>query len=277
MKAPKINIYSWEKENSTLKKVPWDSLQNGHSQIEFHSAKKLDSIRKQNEDYIILLAEVDKEKDLDAFSNLTNIDISILYARPEIFSKAQKLKTGKLFHAVHRFPAYPVEVLSFLQLAILFLYYHFRCVEVEREEMDWLRKIENVFEFSRAELLEKDKEIMAFQNLVEYENRLLEEQKRINEALMALQEFRDKEQKQWEAEKQAREKLVELQSGEIKEQQQILKAQENLLEFNRQKQIAYQKLLDRFEKEGTLSKEDIKKLFEEHKLLLEELSKMSSL
>ncbi len=222
---------------------------------------------------VIVVLDIDNEKQAHEAEGLVNsmpAEVAIVLLAPsQLFDQAQK-SMRKGTYLLQK-PLRRLEFFLLIEKMVLLEYYKAKTESLNQTEKEWLARVEQVFELSRKELLDRERTTMAYERLVEYEEHLLEEQRRINRALLDLQEFRDNEKLEWEKERSAREKISNLQREEMQVKDQTVKAQENLLEFNRSETAAYLRILKEFESKGTLSKQDIQELLDEHKKLLNSL------
>ncbi len=170
-------------------------------------------------------------------------------------------------------PVRKSELLVCLQKTLMLRCYKNELDARENEELVWLRRIENVFELSRNELLEKEKTNIAYEHLIEYEEALLNEQKKINFALMELHEFKDKTKAEWQKEKKARETLENMYSQELMDKDKTLAAQEQLLDYSYREKEVFRKVLDEFKREGVLPKDKIEMILKNQQSLIEKIER----
>jgi|GEM_PF-3492666 len=170
-------------------------------------------------------------------------------------------------------PVRKSELLVCLQKTLMLRCYKNELDARENEDLVWLRRIENVFELSRNELLEKEKTNIAYEHLIEYEEALLNEQKKINFALMELHEFKDKTKAEWQKEKKARETLENMYSQELMDKDKTLAAQEQLLDYSYREKEVFRKVLDEFKREGVLPKDKIEMILKNQQSLIEKIER----
>ena len=279
-KNPVCRIFWFEGGPANLENLPWADFppERFDLKIEPFSNRK-DSINKiydasKNDTILLIIYDLEKEEEIEIIHSFPERTMVFIVVSGSLMNTVKKRIHQPTRYILQR-PIRDNEFFLVIEKSIVAEYLKFKNNQLSNEEGHWLSKIEKVFEMARQELLEKDKTSSAYENLIQYDERLLEEQHSINEALVSLQEFRDSEKKEWEQERQARQAIEDLQVEELKAKDLTLKAQENLLEFNRTQKMAYFKLLEEFQTKGTLTKKQIADLLEEHKTLISKVEGIS--
>lgn len=238
--------------------------------------KALEYLQKIDDSLFII--DIESDQNLNTitkiFSDLSHEQIAFLLTPESLRSEVKNLLTER--ENIYRVlkPVRKSELLVLLQKTLLVRYLAKKLQEKENNELIWLRRIENVFDLSRNELLEKEKTNIAYEHLIQYEEALLEEQKRINKALMELHDFKDKTKVEREKEKQAREVVEEMYSEELKEKDKTLHAQEQLLNYSYKEKESLKKVLDDFHREGVLPKETIEKIIKNQQNLISRIEEL---
>lgn len=227
----------------------------------------------------ILIVDIEKKDHINLIeevilSKLIKEQILFILTPESMRTEVKKMITSR--KNVYRIlkPVRKSELLILLQKTLLANFLVKKLQKKEENELIWLRRIEKVFDLSRDELLEKEKTNIAYEHLIEYEEALLQEQKRINEALMELHEFKDKNKADWEKEKKARETVEIMYSKELKDKNKTLHAQEQLLSYSYKEKEALKKVLDEFHKEGVLPKETIERIIRNQQDLISKIEEV---
>ena len=138
-------------------------------------------------------------------------------------------------------------------------------------ESEVLSRIESLLRFTTQEIDQAESKAQAFEQLSEFENHLIIQQKKINAALLNLQLYRDDLERDWNQEKLVRDNTHELMAKRMSELDQTLKAQEKLIQYAEGEQKFLRKLLAELKEKRTLNEEDVKRILSGHELLLAEL------
>ncbi len=168
-------------------------------------------------------------------------------------------------------------IVSYIDKYIVSRYYQMKYEASSADEIEWLTRIEKIFDLTREEITASDMTATAYENLVKYEERLLQEQRRVNQALESLQEYRDQHKIDWIKEREAREVIEALMSKEIKDRNEQLKAQEMLLQYTAQEREALYNLMQMFKTKGSLSKEEVEELLAKQNVLLRDMERLTRL
>lgn len=281
MKGPVATIFWLDGGSSMLSALPWRKLDGEGARVAskpfYWDQFDTDEVNKAGQQaQAVVIFDLDDDtgfKDLNEkfFKSLQESVLIFVLVPPMWLKQAKKLTASRENAYSLQKPVRTAEFFLLLEKSILLEQQKKKREKAEEEEIQWLQRIEKVFEFSRKELLEKEATANAFEQLVDYEQQLLTEQKRINKALLLLQEFRDSEKSNWLKEKDAREKLESLMESEIKSKDDTLKAQESLLQYVFKEKAAFERILKEYEEKGELSREAINKLIEGQKLLMQQL------
>lgn len=168
----------------------------------------------------------------------------------------------------------PEFLIAYIERTIMVFYFQLKYSESFADELEWLRRIEKIFDLTREEILNSEMTAMAYENLLMYEEKLLQEQKRVNEALERLQDFREETKKDWLKERSAREALESLMARELRDRNEQLKAQELLLQYTAKERQALYSLMKLLQEKGSLSKQEVEDLLEKQDVLLKDVERL---
>lgn len=284
MKA-NVKIF-WTKGGSAkLKKLPWedmdvDGFSVTHQQLD-EGEMPLNKLSQAAESSLVVyIGDYDEKKDIQILEK-ANIDelpenvIFFILVPSDLIEKIGNAVKGRSNLYPLQKPISSSLLLTVLEKTVLSEIYSRHIEKTEVSELEWLRRIEKIFDLSRNEQLQLEETNTAYEHLVDYGQELLREQRRINQALINLQEYRDKERVFLEQERAARDSLEELMRSEIKTRDDVLKAQEKLLRYSNLEKLALQKIMKDVE-QGTIDQKVLSSFLERQDMLIKEVERLCS-
>ncbi|MCS6983987.1 MAG: hypothetical protein NZM25_02520 [Leptospiraceae bacterium] len=271
--------YICEDAGGELAKVPWELLSSRTPKIQ----RQFVSIREVNKTFleeacskyylVFLIARAQKENEIAELKTLVaelhreNLFFFLIIpgVKPSLSDDRIQLVDANI----------QIDFLvSYLDRCMTLAYYQHKYRETAADENQWLRRIEKIFALTREEIINSDQTAKAYENLLLYEEQLLQEQRRVNQALESLQEYRDRHKKDWLQEREAREALENLMSRELKDRTELLKAQEMLLQYTAKERETLYALMKLLKEKGSLSREEVEELLEKQNVLLKDVERL---
>lgn len=271
--------------SSELDQMSWENIEDLPLKLKTTSltwqeiSDKEFNLSDQGCDFRVIVLDPDTKEQMSIIEknsrHMSNKSLVFILTPAVWLDRAKKItRKNEGFYSLKK-PVRMAELDLILQKSILLEFYRHQTKTVAKEEIEWLSKIEKVFEFSRQELLDKEKTAEAYENMFLYEQHLVSEQKRINAALLALQEFRDSEKIEWDKERNAREEVEKLMQQDLKNKDKEINARMSLADYSSREKKAYHQILKEFKQKGSLDKEQIEALLIEHETLLKEIERLN--
>jgi len=281
-----VRIFWTRGGSARLKKLPWENLENSDMKIsherlgsgEFPFEALVDSGKAAQTLYV---GDFDEKEDLasierNEIEKLPEGIIIFLLVPSDLLDKASALLNGRKDVYLLQKPVQSSALIILIEKVITSEVYKRKLSRAQTEEIQWLQRIENVFELSRQEGLYLEASNQAYEQLVDFEAELLEEQKRINRALLNLEEYRDSVKKEEAKEKQALDALTALMQSELKDKTDSIKAMENLLHYSSLEKKALEKIMADMNLSDNCDKKQVVPILQRHAQLLEEIKRLCS-
>ncbi|GEM_PF-2459152 len=281
-----VRIFWTRGGSARLKKLPWENLVNSDIKI---SHERLDSgafpfgalVESAKGALTLYVGDFDEKEDLASIKRseiekLPEGIIIFLLVPSDLLDKASTLLDGIKDVYLLQKPVQSSALIILIEKVITSEEYKRKLSRAQTEEIQWLQRIENIFELSRQEALYLEASNQAYEQLVDFEAELLEEQKRINRALLNLEEYRDSVKKEEAKEKQALDALTALMQSELKDKTDSLKAMENLLNYSSLEKKALEKIMAEINLTDNCDKKQVVSILQRHAQLLEEIKRLCS-